>query len=70
MESVIMVKRCSMCAEKVLYNGPDALRDAVVWCSTTCERLWDAVTPGEWIDAAELMRGGRLYDRPDIWTET
>lgn len=59
-----------MCAETVLYNGPEELRDASVWCSDVCELLWDLVTPGEWIDASELLRGGLYYDRPDLWTGT
>ena len=41
----------------------------LVFCSPVCEALWVNVTPGQWIDPAELMLGGRYYDRPEIWAE-
>lgn len=68
MNDIITTKRCASCPEMVLYWGPAALRNASVWCSEVCEVLWDAITPGAWIDAAELMPGGQYFDRPDIWT--
>lgn len=67
MDDIIIMKRCASCPEMVLYWGPTSLRNASVWCSDVCEALWDAITPGRWIDAAELMPGGCLHDRPDIW---
>lgn len=69
MDEVMVLKRCAMCPEPVIYTGPDLLRDAKVFCGEVCALLWDLVTPGEWIDACELMPGGRLYDCRDIWTE-
>lgn len=69
MESVLLVKRCAMCSNSAFYDGPEMLKDAAVWCSEVCELLYDLLTPGEWIDASELMRGGRLSERPDLWNE-
>jgi hypothetical protein len=66
-ESVKRTKRCAMCPEIVVYTAPRGLAEgAIVFCSEICERLWDAVTPGEWVDAATLMPG-RENDRPEIW---
>jgi len=50
-----------------LYKGPWLLKGGMVFCSLACEALWVAVTPGKWIDPAELMPGGLYHDRPDIW---
>lgn len=69
MEEIAVLKRCAMCPERVIYRGPEMLRNASVFCDETCSLLFDLVTPGEWIDAREMMQGGRYYDRPDIWTE-
>lgn len=69
MDEVLVLKRCAICTEKALYRGPWLLKDGLVFCSPICEALWVAVTPGQWIDPAELMPGGRYHDRPEIWTE-
>lgn len=66
MEDIALLKRCAMCPEMVIYNGPEMLSDGLVFCSNACAALWDAVTPGEWVDAKEIMRGG-LFDRPDMF---
>jgi hypothetical protein len=68
MSDVMMLKRCEICAEAAYFSGPLSLAvTAIVFCGTTCARIWDAITPGEWIDASEMMPGGRIHDRPDIW---
>ena len=67
MDHIVLLKRCAICPGLVLYEGPSMLSNASVFCSETCERIWDAVTPGEWISAEELMPGGRFHDRPDVW---
>jgi len=67
MEEVLVIKRCVTCAEMALYRGPSLLQGGFIFCSSACEMLWGAVTPGRWIDASELMPGGRLHDRSDIW---
>ncbi len=68
MDEVISLKRCAICTNSVLYRGPAMLADgAIMFCDSVCARIWDAATPGQWVDAAELMPGGRLHDRPDIW---
>lgn len=67
MDNIWILKRCAICPEPVMFSGPSLLSNAVVWCGETCERIWDAMTPGQWIDAAELMPGGRFHDRPEVW---
>ncbi len=69
MHDVLVLKRCPICKDPVLYEGPDILRDAIVWCGVPCAAIWDAITPGQWINASEIMQGGRFHNRPDIWTE-
>lgn len=68
MDEVLVLKRCRICPEMALYKGPALLMGGMVFCSRTCEALWVAVTPGQWVDAAELAPGGRYYDRTDIWS--
>lgn len=70
MEEIALLKRCAMCPEPTLYAGPAMLSTASVFCSDACAALWDAITPGEWISAVELIQGGRYCNRPDIWSET
>jgi hypothetical protein len=67
LENLTFVKRCAVCPDPVIYRGPALLSNATTFCDETCARIWDAITPGEWIDANELMPGGRFHDRPDIW---
>ena len=69
MEEVLALKRCAACAEMALYRGPSLLLGGFAFCSETCMILWDVVTPGLWVEACELMPGGRYYNRPDIWTD-
>ena len=69
MEEVLVLKRCAVCSELALYKGPWLLRSGLVFCSETCETLWTALSPGQWIDPRELMPGGRYHDRPEIWTD-
>jgi len=40
-----------------------------VHCDVVCDRIDDARMPGEWIDASELMRGGSLHNRPELWID-
>lgn len=68
MDEIVILKPCAMCAEPTLYQGPSMLSQGDVCCGEACSALWDALTPGHWVSAVELMRGGRYYDRPDIWT--
>ena len=68
MDEITILKRCAVCPEPVVYTGPEMLQTANVCCSETCAVIYDIITPGYWIDAAELMQGGRIHDRPDIWT--
>ena len=70
MEQIVVAKRCAMCPETVLYQGPAMLRAASVWCSDLCYKLDDILTPGYWLDASEMMRGGQLHDRPDLWMDS
>lgn len=69
MDEVLALKRCAMCPEKALYKGPVFLMGGLVFCSPVCEALWVNMTPGQWIDPAELMPGGRYYDHPEIWSD-
>lgn len=61
-DQIFSIRRCSVCPELVIYEGPALLSGAAMWCSETCEVLWDLITPGTWIDAAELMQGGRFHN--------
>ena len=70
MDEIALLKPCAMCPETVIYRGPEMLSNASVFCSETCARLWDAIAPGHWVNATELMQGGHYCDRPDIWTES
>ena len=70
MDEVLVLKRCAVCPEMTLYKGPRLLQGGVVHCGETCEVLWYAITPGRWIDASELMPGGRYHALPEIWTES
>ena len=67
MDEIFVLKRCAICPDLVIYRGPSLLRKAKIFCSEVCEKIDDAVTPGSWVDAADLMPGGPLHDRPDIW---
>ena len=69
MHEVTILKRCAVCPEMVLFRGPALLRNARTYCDETCERIDDALLPGEWVDVSEMMQGGRLHDRPDIWLD-
>jgi hypothetical protein len=69
MEHILILKRCASCENSALYSGPQMLSNAKVFCSDLCIVLDDLVTPGTWIDAAELMQGGSLCNRPDIWRD-
>lgn len=69
MGEVLVLKRCAMCTEKALYKGPAFLMGGLVFCSFVCEALWANMTPGQWIDPAELMPGGRYHNRPEIWSD-
>lgn len=69
MDEVTLVKRCAVCPEPVVYRGPALLQSARVYCSQTCERIDDLLLPGYWVDASEMMQGGRLHDRPELWLD-
>ncbi len=69
MRDTMLLKRCAVCVEPVIYSGPDMLRNANVCCSDVCSVIYDQITPGYWIDPAELMRGGCFHNRPDIWID-
>lgn len=67
MHDVLMLKRCTICGDSVLYHGPAMLGEGDIFCGKTCAAIWDAITPGYCVDASELMQGGSLYDdRPSI----
>lgn len=70
MDEVTLLKRCAICPESVIYKGPRLLSNASVFCDATCQRIWDAITPGEWLRASELMPGGCLHNRPDTWMDS
>jgi endogenous inhibitor of DNA gyrase (YacG/DUF329 family) len=67
LDEVTLIKRCAVCPEAVVYQGPFLLQNARVYCSETCALIDDLLLPGEWIDAAEIAPGGRYYDRPEVW---
>jgi len=69
MRDLMLLKRCAVCAETVIYSGPELLRNANLTCSDVCGVLYDLVTPGYWVDASELMEGGCFHNRPDLWTD-
>jgi endogenous inhibitor of DNA gyrase (YacG/DUF329 family) len=70
MDEITVLKPCAICVDLVLYRGPSMLRAAKVFCSQTCAVIYDLITPGYWVDAAEIMPGGRFHDRPEIWADS
>jgi hypothetical protein len=66
-DEVTLIKRCAVCPESIVYQGPRLLQNARVYCDETCARIDDVLLPGQWYDAAEMMQGGRFHDRPDLW---
>jgi len=65
---LVKLAPCIICADPVIYAGPTLLQNGPRICSPTCDRIWNAITPGIWIDASELAPGGSLNNRPELWS--
>ena len=67
---VVKLTPCFVCGIPVIYFGPKVFEDSKRLCSTICVAIDDVLTPGHWVDATEMMEGGRLHDHlPDIWSD-
>lgn len=62
-QDVFILKPCITCGLPSLFAGPLLLSNARTYCGELCDRIDDARLPGVWVDAAEIMEGGALFDR-------
>ena len=60
---------CVVCADPVIYLGPELLSSGNRYCSEVCSVVYRQITPGIWIDASELAPGGSLHNRPEVWSD-
>jgi hypothetical protein len=60
---------CAICGEPVIFLGPKVLANGERFCSEVCCVIDQAITPGHWVDASELARGGSLHNRPELWSD-
>lgn len=64
MFEVVKLTACTVCGAPVIYCGPKVLERGRRFCSSACDRIDDARSPGDWVDASALIWDGH-NDRPD-----
>jgi len=67
---VVKLVGCRVCGDPVIYFGSWCFADSKRLCGPVCCVIDDALNPGTWIDATEMMEGGSLHHRlPEIWND-